>query len=258
MSDYFTDGYALLREVLEKPLLKAVQTELLQVSNLLASREDSDSPFNDLDEAWNYHKSVDRSKASLLYNGFKYLPTVKKVAIADSLLSILKKICGVNLPALTDINCRIDSHGEEKFLFDWHQDYWFSCCSTKAVVVWIPVASIDLSIGGLELISNKHTNGRVLNVRAGSTYNTYADAILLDEPLPTDQTTKITDMCIGDILVFSFNTLHKSLPVDSLTRSRFTIQLRFADYADPQFIEEEYRTGTVTAQNVDYLKRGKL
>jgi hypothetical protein len=62
-------------------------------------------------------------------------------------------------PALVDINCRIDSKDEQKYLFDWHQDYWFSVCSTNSIVVWIPIVNLTPEIGGLEIIENYQTKG---------------------------------------------------------------------------------------------------
>lgn len=250
-TDYRLDGFHLARAAIDPPCIDAVREDLLSIGRL----NDAMPAFDSIDAMWNHHKRSDRANASLLYNAFKYLPSVHRLALSDRMAEQLAKVCGMRKPALVDINCRIDSSGEGKYLFGWHQDYWFSVCSTQAAVVWIPIMALDRSVGGLELISNRHTGGRILKTRPGEHYNSYADAVVLDEELPAYEKTAVDDMAAGDALFFSFNLLHRSLPVMNEERSRFTVQLRFADFEDKQFIQEKYRPGTVSSVKVDYLKK---
>lgn len=199
---------------------------------------------------------MDRECAGSIYNAFKHLRTIKKLATSDSLENFLRAACGITMPALIDINCRIDSAGEDKYLFDWHQDYWFSVCSPKAVVVWIPITGLDPGKGGLQIIGNSASKGKIFNTKKNTgPYNSYADAVLLDEEVDQHPSIKINEMEIGDILCFHFNVLHRSLPVISATESRFTVQLRFADFNDINFIENKFKPGTVNSTKVDYLQK---
>jgi hypothetical protein len=198
-------------------------------------------------------KKNNRGKASVIYNAFKHLQSVKKLAVSDQIDDILKSL-GFHKPALIDINCRIDSCGEEKYLFDWHQDYWFSVCSPDAVVIWIPVLGLSPDLGGLKIIDNKQTNGRILSSKGRTgEYNSYADAVILDEDISKFNPLAIESMSIGDVLCFKFNILHKSLPCISMNQSRFTVQLRFADFADVNFIAHKYKPGIVNSETIDYF-----
>jgi hypothetical protein len=250
-TDYRLDGFHLARGAIDPLCIDGIREELLSIGSL----NDAVPAFDSIDAMWNHYKRSDRSKASLLYNAFKYLPSVHRLALSDRMAGQLAKVCGMRKPALVDINCRIDSSGEDKYLFGWHQDYWFSVCSTQAAVVWIPIMGLDRSVGGLELISNRHTGGQILKSRPGEHYNSYADAVVLGEELPAYEKIAVDDMATGDALFFSFNLLHRSLPVMNEERSRFTVQLRFADFEDTQFIQEKYRPGTVSSVKVDYLKK---
>lgn len=251
-TDYRLDGFHLGRGAIDPVAIDDIRKELLSIGRLI---DDGAPAFDSIDALWNHHKRSDRAKASLLYNAFKYLPAVNRLAMSERMAERLATVCGMRKPALVDINCRIDSHGESKYLFGWHQDYWFSVCSTQAVVVWIPVMELDPSVGGLEVISNRQTGGRILKTRAGEHYNSYADAVVLDEALPAHEKIVVDDMAAGDALFFSFSLLHRSLPITNEARSRFTVQLRFADFQDGQFIHEKYRPGTVSSVKVDYLKK---
>lgn len=250
-ANYLLDGFHLAKGVIDARCIHSVREDLLTIGRLI----DANPEFDSIDAMWNHFKVLDRSKASLIYNAFKYLPSVNRLALSDQVTEQLAQICGIRKPALVDINCRIDSSGESKYLFGWHQDYWFSICSTQAVVLWIPIMDLDSSVGGLELLSNRHTGGRVLKTRAGEHYHSYADAVVLDEELPTHATIAVDDMAAGDVLLFSFNLLHRSLPVTNEGRSRFTVQLRFADFDDDQFMQQKYRPGTVLPGKVDYLNK---
>lgn len=246
-------GFALLRQGIDKRLIDDVHSELLDVASTLANGR----RFPSIDAAWNYFKHSDRDLGGLLYNGFKHLPSVLRLGTTPQLLELVKETAGVRQPALVDVNCRIDSCGEDQFLFGWHQDYWFSICSPQALVVWIPVVDIDSGTGGLDLISNKDTDGRIFRTRGGDTYHSYANAVILDEAIPDDRVLSVEDMSgNGDLLMFRFNLMHRSKAVISPTRSRFTIQLRFTDFTDPEFINHRFKPGVINSTKIDYLQRG--
>lgn len=249
-SEFSKHGFMLRTNAFEGEVINQICTELLSLGNIIGRP----NVFTSLNAAWNHFRSTNRSLGGRLYNGFKYLPSIKQLATSSSMTQLLQQ-CGVAYPALIDINCRIDSSGEEKFLFDWHQDYWFSICSTNAVVVWIPLVGLDPDIGGLDIISNEHTGRRILKTRPGDKYDSYADAVLLDEALPSVESSRVDQMNAGDALCFGFNVLHRSLPVSSSSRSRFTVQLRFADFNDEQFISNNYRPGAVSSSATDYLRK---
>jgi hypothetical protein len=252
IGNFQTDGFALKKNVIPISSLNVIQQELLSVAALL----NGSNIFSDLDDSWNYHKKVNRRVAGKIYNAFKHLQSIKKLASSEPVEHFLRDVCNITAPALIDVNCRIDSYGEEKYLFGWHQDYWFSVSSTKAVVLWIPLSMLSPDVGGLELISNKFTGGRIFKTKQNTgKYNSYADAVILDDDIGHYPRTEISDMDLGDIACFAFNVLHKSLPISSTTKSRFTVQLRFADFQDTEFIGNDYKPGVVNENTVSYLQR---
>lgn len=250
MKRFEETGFSIFKNQVPADLIKSVQNELTYTANRIENKN-----FCDANEFWNWSKTNDREKGGVLYNGFKHLHSVHSLASSSHITDALAAI-GIKSPALIDINCRIDSIGEEKYLFGWHQDYWFSIASKNAVVVWIPIYEITHDLGGLDLISNEHTSGRIYKTTAGNKYNSYADAVLLNEEIPLDHAITVDNMSPTDILIFKFNLLHKSNQVTSKTRSRFTIQLRFADFDDSEFLGNDYKPGVVINKNVDYLKKG--
>lgn len=252
MQDFQTNGFHLEKQAFQASAVESIRDELLKVGNALGVAGE----FRDLDALWNFHRERDRSRASALYNGFKYLASIQRLASSEVMHRYLRVVCGIQFPALVDVNCRIDSSGEEKYLFDWHQDYWFSICSPRAVVVWVPIMPLTPDLGGLQVISNAHTGGRLFKTKSSSNYHSYADAVVLNEEIPAVPVVEVNEMNPGDMLFFAFNVLHKSIPIQSAHRSRFTVQLRFADFMDPGFIGEKFRPGTINSTTIDYVKRG--
>jgi hypothetical protein len=248
-ADFNINGYAICNNVIPVRYLDKIRTSMYLMGEILAGKS-----FKSLDEYWNYFQLNNRDLGSLVYNGFKRIPAVYEAAVSAELLRILTNTAGFKIPALIDVNCRIDSLGEEQYLFDWHQDYWFSVSSPESVVVWIPIEKVDHGTGSLEIISNVWTESRIFETKKGDVYSSYADAVVLDDVIPNDRSESLTGkISCGDVILFKFNLLHKSEAVTSTSNSRFTIQLRFADLADEEFRANLYKPGVVNSNNVDYL-----
>ena len=250
---YDDDGFCVMRGALNDGNLADIRSGLLDVGEIIGGKR-----YSHLDEMWSHTCSVDRVKAGFIYNGFKLLPAIQRLVGDRDFNSALRENFGLRLPALLDINCRIDSWDGDRFLFDWHQDYWFSVSSPRALVLWIPLTAVSRDTGGLAMISNRVTGGRIFRSRKGDQYNSYADAIKIDETVPEYSAVHLTDLTPGDVIGFKFNVLHKSLPVLTKERSRFTLQLRFADFKDSIFFGNEFKSGRVTQAGADYLSKSEV
>jgi len=242
-----TDGVEMSRQLLPEIALRRARRELLHVVRIITGCD-----FGSLDVAWNHIRGSDRTQGSLLYGAGKLTPGIHALAGHESILRQLLHF-GLQAPAIIDVNFRIDSKGEEKYLFNWHQDYWFSVSSAKAVVAWIPLMDVTPAEGGVELIPARYTRGRIFKARRGETYDSYADGAVLDEDVPAHTPVRQV-MSAGDVLFFRFDILHRSLPVLSEDRSRWTVQARFADFADAEFRERCFKPASVSASNTPYLQ----
>jgi len=241
-------GFWVARSLVPQAALAEIRGDLVQLGRELDPAWRGD----DVHELWRHLKHTDRAKGGALYNGFKYLPSVLRLAASKEVLDDLHR-SGFSRPAIVDINCRIDSKGEEKFLFGWHQDYWFSVTSPSSLVAWISLVPLVPEMGGLSVIGNDVTGGRVFRTRQGDKYDSYADAVVLDEDIPTEHAQVVDRLNPGDVLFFRFDVLHMSRPVLTDELSRFTVQVRYADFGDESYKANRYRPGVVTSSRVDYL-----
>lgn len=247
------DGFTLARGVFPPGLFEAFRSEVVAIAEALCPGIAAGSQM-DLDKIWMTLAGQDRKLASKLYDALKHSAALRRFAVDPGLLEIVGAATGGPSLALVDVNFRIDAPGEDHFLFSWHQDYWFSICSPKALVAWIPMTAGDEGTGGIECFPLQATGGRILKARGSDSYRSYSDAILLDEALP-EREPLAPRAELGDALLFSFDLLHRSRPNRSRSRCRWTAQLRFVNYSDPYFRDEGFRPGIVTKDCITYLNR---
>jgi hypothetical protein len=139
---------------------------------------------------------------------------------------------------------RIDIKGEEKYLFDWHQDYHYIQLSEDSVVIWFPFLELDSS-GAIEILDSSHNEGirraemidpfnsekngaKTLSILKDVNFDAYDVVIPCLEP--------------GDILAFSTLTIHRSIPQTTLPL-RLTSQFRYGNFANPEAIRRGWPVG---------------
>ena len=253
---YIKDGFSVGRGIVPQSLITEARESLLAVVEVLSPGAFARAE-GDLDRAWfELISEQGRLSGGLLYNAAKHLPALRKIAVSDSVFKFCSELIGSDKIALVDINFRIDPPAENQYLFSWHQDFWFSMCSPKALVAWIPITNVDNETGGVDLISLVDSQSRIFRVRKADDYRSYSDSLVLDEAIDYHATAS-PDMAAGDLLCFRFDVLHRSRPNVASGRCRWTLQLRWAAYDDPAFIDERFQPGIVTKNMISYLERQK-
>jgi hypothetical protein len=241
------EGFYIARNVIPQANLDLIKSDITDLAESLNIRHSS----NSYHEIWNNAVSESRAKGSLIYNAVKRLPSVLNLP-NQGVLDFAKENLGVRIPALVDVNFRIDAPQEGQFAFDWHQDYWFSVCSPMALVAWTPLVATDEKVGGVDVIPQSDKNAKIYRTIRNPEYKSYSNSILLDEPVPN---IKIVSPQVnpGDCLYFRFHLLHRSIPNTSDNMQRWTIQSRIADFSDLEFKSHEYKPGIVSKEFISYL-----
>lgn len=244
-ADFGRVGFALISGLIPRTDLDRAQAEIIRVGTALGGE------LGDIDAVYQDLKRQD-GKSGLLYDACKRMISLNRLALSDEVFAALEYL-GCKNPALIDVNFRIDSKDAEKYLFDWHQDYWFSISSRNGIVAWIPLTDVTAETGGLSVIPLTHSLSKLYRVRPGDKYDSYADAMIVDEPVPREQAVDLRP-CAGDVLFFRFDVLHKSLPVATTRRARWTLQARFASFDDEEFRRRGFRPAAVSKAHVPYLE----
>lgn len=245
--EFDRSGFIVCKNAVSTTLINAFKSEILSVGKSLSGRD-----FDDVDEMYSYIKAHEPKNAGLLYDACKRMPSMHAIAYQPQMLETLRSV-GCKAPAVADVNFRIDSQSREQYLFGWHQDYWFSMGSRNGLVAWMPLTDVTEDIGGLEIISDVFTDRKIYDVRGGGKFDSYADLIVLDETIPSEHATSAR-VEAGDILLFRFDVLHRSLPVLSTLKSRWTVQARYCDFEDAEFQLNGFRTASVSKTSIPYLE----
>ena len=61
-------------------------------------------------------------------------------------------------------------------------------------------------------------------------------------------------MNAGDVLFFRFDVLHRNLPIAVENRSRWTLQIRYADLNDWEFHNGSFKPSSVSQNSTPFLK----
>lgn len=183
-----------------------------------------------------------REKAGEIYRATRHLCGIHAMLMKVESIHLAKTLMmtdAVNVIPYAPI--RIDIKGEEKYLFDWHQDYPYIQGSIDGIVVWTPMFDVVDGAGGIKLIPGSHKHG-LREVILCDPYNAEkngAHTVKIAEAEKFDeQDSYMLDVEAGDALVFNTLLLHKSIEMVH-SDVRWTTQLRYANY-----------------RNIDAVKRG--
>jgi len=184
---------------------------------------------------------ADRSSVGRIFDACRRLLPVHEVSVDQRLIAISEAMMNTGAIAASDIKAlRIDLPGEQKYLFDWHQDFPYVMDSLDAVVFWIPLQDVDETNGALRVAPGTHKLGlQKLTVDDPDNEQNNKQKVMHIADLSFLDRFPQLDMCVayGDALVFSTLLMHASGPNRS-DRARFTLQVRFGNFLHPYAIEK--------------------
>jgi phytanoyl-CoA hydroxylase len=154
----------------------------------------------------------------------------------DRIVALLSKLGLVSPIVSTRPEVRTDMPGDEQYMQPWHQDWRYGQGSLNAVTLWLPLHDVDASNGTIEVMPESHLLG-YLEVEELQNPRRFA---IRDELLP-DLAIEIAELRFGEAILFSQFLVHRS-GFNSSGRPRITVQARFADAAEPRFVERGYPT----------------
>jgi ectoine hydroxylase-related dioxygenase (phytanoyl-CoA dioxygenase family) len=196
---------------------------------------------------------IDRKILSYIYDGMKGLPMLFQISSSKEILYLSDLLQNGENPFLIDVNFRIDLPNEEKFAFDWHQDFWYTHTDPNSLVFWIPFTNINEKNGRLKVIPLTKTKGQIAKVEAEKNFLAYNAAYNLKDGLELDfNDYSDFDMDAGDVLIFKHSVFHKSGVNNSDYYPRFTLQIRYSDYDLPVFKFQNWRYGTISRDGSSY------
>jgi ectoine hydroxylase-related dioxygenase (phytanoyl-CoA dioxygenase family) len=185
---------------------------------------------------------IDRGYVGRVFDAGRRLLPVHEMSVDSRLITIAKTLMGAEVVSASDIKAvRVDLPNEDKYLFDWHQDYPYVMDSFDAVVFWIPLQDVDETNGCLSVLPGSHSQGlRKLTLVDPDNKNNNKQKMMkiagVQDIVAASEKVKVP-VKLGDVLVFSTLLLHASGPNVS-DRARFTLQVRFGNFLHPVAVKK--------------------
>ncbi len=199
---------------------------------------------------------ADREKGGEIYRATRHLPSLFylfSLPLNIKFARFLMDTEYINLIPYLPI--RIDIRGEEKYLFDWHQDYPYIQGSPDAVIMWMPLMDLQDGYGGIKLIPESHKEG-IQKVKLIDTHNKNANGAhtikIADAERFEDLNAYQFDVEMGDIVVFNTLLLHKSVPM-SKGNVRWTTQLRYSNFCNEVAISKGWPGGMIEGSHFENI-----
>jgi hypothetical protein len=181
---------------------------------------------------------VSREKISAFYDSLRYSISLTKLSTNSKILALVKEL-GLEHPiGMNQDNIRMDEPTRDEVLFHWHQDITYLLGSKNSVTLWIPLGKTDLfhgTIGVKPIKEKKIYDFEVVNPEAIKKTNSLSPKdIVLSESVDISDEIAI-EANRGDVIAFSQYLLHRSRSNRS-NLCRWTIQLRYSDLLEPNFV----------------------
>jgi ectoine hydroxylase-related dioxygenase (phytanoyl-CoA dioxygenase family) len=199
------------------------------------------------DNAYKALAKLNRKIAGKIFDVITKIPELNRYVYQEKFECIAQQLMQSDnvLSPPTQMNLRTDHPSEESFLYPWHTDYSYNFSSRNSLVFWIPLTSVDLSIGSLHVIPGSHlidhrikVNSEALILKRSSEYFELDGIQELIHELGETR----CHLSFGQGLVFHSNLIHKS-GINYSDQIRYTIQSRWFDASSNDAMENLYVGG---------------
>ncbi len=209
--EYFTNnGFLIVENMFSPEEMKDVENEISMIVNSYLKKEGVTEKLN-LDEGLFALEKINHDSVAAVYDTIckapNFLRMQYKKEIHQAINCLLQN--DYNDPLYTfKHRIRIDPPSDERRTYDWHQEVFYTIPRSNFIQVWAPVVrNTTIENGTIEIAKASHRGGipkQTWKVREG-----YADQIIRKQ-IPDEYETFPVEMKLGDILLFSGKTWHKS------------------------------------------------
>ena len=199
---------------------------------------------------------VDRSQGGLIYNACRRLLPVHHISAHERLAELSRSLMKTKTLMCSNFKAvRIDQPSEDKYLFEWHQDYPYIQDSEDGIVYWIPLHDVDHTNGNVVIAAGSHKLGiqpvRVVDPE-NKNKNGAASMTLAHPEIVNHFEHVAVPVRQGEVLVFSELLLHRSSP-NRTQRARWTLQVRHGNFESQSALDRKWPGGMI--EGVGFAER---
>lgn len=235
LDSFKKQGAVVVKNVFSNELIHSFRSTLNQLIQLRLKSVGDKTESDDLDALFNRLCGIDRKLGGNIYDCAKETIECYEMLRSPHLIEILKLLIGSQslLTPIGNLMIRIDRPDEDKYLFEWHQDYPYNMMGRSAITVWAPLTFIDSTMGKLRVVPSSHNEIRPvvsqMNYAPGSAITGAQRYRLKDmDNMEFDQKSVEVEVEPGAALLFHSCLLHAS-GYNRSERSRWIFNTRYAD-----------------------------
>jgi len=210
IEDFTNNGFIVIEDMFSPEEMKAVESEVSMIVDAYLKKEGVAGNFS-LDEGLFVLEKINHDVVAAVYDTICKAPNFLRMQCKKRLHQTVSSLLqnNPNDPLYTfKHRIRIDPPSDERRTYDWHQEVFYSIPRSNFIQVWSPVIrDTTIKNGTIEIAKGSHRGGipkQTWKVKDG-----YADQIIRKE-IPDEYETFPVEMKLGDILLFSGKTWHKS------------------------------------------------
>ena len=236
-------GVVVIRNLLAKDKLSDQRAAVNRLLAIRLQRLGRSLVSDDIDDNLNALVELDQRHAMDIIRAIKDSPFFYAI-LADSKLHEISKAC-LNCETLLSIHdiaqFRIDPPNHDERNFEWHQDFQYNVMSMNSATIWYPLKRVSEEMGPLVVVPGSHRTivPVEMNFEGHKPGSGLMHAVLRFQVDEFEAERKAVVLCPveeGDVVVFHSLMLHRS-SANRSNRSRWTVNPRFGDAADPAFAD---------------------
>lgn len=247
------DGVLVLRNFYDKETeIRPIQQKIWEILGIIyekydTSIEQGEFSSETFDEGFNELIAINRQYGGDVYDAIKHIPAFVRLSGLSKNEQLFAELREDSIPGLASNGngIRIDNPNEEKFRSLWHYEYRDQLRSIDGIVLWTPLVDMTNDLGPVQICPGSHIDGlrRSYAKDPDNPEKTGAYALRLEnEQDLLRQFEVITPLLnAGDLVVMDFLTLHSS-GKNVASRSRWSIQMRYFNYAHPTGVAINWMT----------------
>ena len=242
------DGIVQLKDCISLHAFKEIESTILNLfirygGKRFLKYQKISNPLENL----NFNKDVinlrkkNKKVFGVIYDVLQNTVSLNRFFTSKQLITKLSKEINLSLDDLVvyPLMVRIDVPHDERNFLDWHQDNLIEEINQsykESITLWIPLSKVNNKNGSIEFCLKSHNKKYFKNIKKRDTKDNQSSINSKTPDKIINQYKKnLINANKGDVIVFSMNTLHKS--VENLSNKvRFTLIARFHDIRTKSYI----------------------
>lgn len=245
-------GFALVEGLISENVLEEVERYVQQLIYLQGQRAglfgENSWETLDIESLYEALALADPGRSGAVYRAGRMLPPLHAFASSKLILDLVGILLQTDVLSVNPFTAlRMDRRADERYLFDWHQDYPYTQGSEGGTVLWGSLRDLDESDGGIALIPGSHKRGiqpvRIVDpnnqMKNGAAAMAFADSSWADSQMAYHFRVKK-----GQLLVFSNLLVHRSVPMERGS-VRWSFQVRHGSFDDHSAVNRLWPQGVL-------------